>query len=316
VHPSIVRKLLEDRLPVVINEVAALHEQEIVSRGAEQRSELAESLNQGVRLLRQAGDFPQIASVLADSSANFCQLLAVFSIDRDQVRAQRARGLSEDALARFTTLEFPIGQAAAFAGALHSADPVVAMTTPREISPALAEVFAHKPDDRAYIIPVFVRGQPVGLVYASGSVEMTPIELLAQAAALALEARSRPEPPSTQKPELVTIQGAPLPRCDVPVSWSELPHQEQEIHIRAQRFARVQVAGMRLFSPDKVKEGRQAKDLFSALQKDIEAGRDMFRQMFVAATPTMVDYFHVELLRSLAGDDAGLLGAKYPGPLV
>ena len=30
----------------------------------------------------------------------------------------------------------------------------------------------------------------------------------------------------------------------------------------------------------------------------------------------MVDYLHLELLRTLANDDADLLGSEYPGPMV
>ena len=30
----------------------------------------------------------------------------------------------------------------------------------------------------------------------------------------------------------------------------------------------------------------------------------------------MVDYLHLELMRTLANDDADLLGKEYPGPMV
>ena len=69
-------------------------------------------------------------------------------------------------------------------------------------------------------------------------------------------------------------------------------------------------------SPEAVKEGRARKDLYGALRTDIDSGREIFRQTFLSATPTMVDYFHLELLRTLANDDPALLGEKYPGPLV
>ena len=36
----------------------------------------------------------------------------------------------------------------------------------------------------------------------------------------------------------------------------------------------------------------------------------------MTSSPTMVDYLHLELVRSLANDDAILLGPNYPGPLV
>jgi hypothetical protein len=102
----------------------------------------------------------------------------------------------------------------------------------------------------------------------------------------------------------------------VPETWAELSPQDQERHLRARRFARVQVAGMRLFSPEAVQQGRKSKDLYGALQKDIDSGREMFRQNFLAGSPNMLDYFHLELVRTLANEDASLLGEKYPGPLV
>jgi len=33
-------------------------------------------------------------------------------------------------------------------------------------------------------------------------------------------------------------------------------------------------------------------------------------------SPTMVDYLHLEMVRSLADDDPNNLGPEYPGPLV
>jgi hypothetical protein len=317
-RPSILRRVLEEQLSVLAGELASLHEQELAARETEQREsvrgELTETLNQTVRLLRQAEDFAQMAAILVNSSTTFCNLFAVFSIDGDRLRLERARGASPP-------LEFPVAEAAAFTGALASGDPVVTMTTAREVSPALAEAFAHEAGDRAYILPVVVRGAPVGLIYAAGSVEMAPLELLSQAAALVLESRLRPVTPApAPKPELVMIQGvaepAAVPERKVPSSWSELAGPDQELHLRAQRFARVQVAGMRLYSPDLVKQGRDTKNLYGVLQKDIDGGRDMFRQVFLAASPTMVDYFHLELLRTLAHEDVALLGGGYPGPLV
>jgi hypothetical protein len=313
------RKVLEEQFTVLAGELATLQEQELKAREAEQREtlrgELAESLNQAVRLLRQSENFQQLSAVLADSSTSLCKVFAVFSIEGDRIRAERGRGLPGEAAERFTGLEFPASEAAAFAAAIESGDPVVVMTSPRAISAALARIFAHQSDDRAYLLPLAVRGRAVGVMYASGAVEMAPLELLAQAAALVLETRVRPPEPA-RKPDLVNIQGsAPaVPERQIPASWMELSAADQAVHLRAQHFARVQVAGMRLFSLELVKQGRASKDLYGSLQKEMDAAREMYRQ-FLTATPTMVDYFHIELLRILANDDAALLGGKYPGPL-
>ena len=75
------------------------------------------------------------------------------------------------------------------------------------------------------------------------------------------------------------------------------------------------VAEMRLYRPDAVKAGRARGDLYGALQGAIDGARETFRQTFVLATPTMADYLHQELVRTLANDNPAWLGEKYPGPL-
>ncbi len=72
---------------------------------------------------------------------------------------------------------------------------------------------------------------------------------------------------------------------------------------------------MRLYKSDAVKDGRARRDLYGTLQAEIDNARDIFQRDYLTATPTMVDYFHLELIRTLANDEAELLGRSYPGPL-
>ena len=91
---------------------------------------------------------------------------------------------------------------------------------------------------------------------------------------------------------------------------------EQQIHLRAQRFARVQAAEMRLYHADVVQVGRSRRNLYEALRQPIDDARQSFRTEFFAKCPSMVDYLHLELTRTLANDDPDLFGSTYPGPLV
>jgi hypothetical protein len=119
-----------------------------------------------------------------------------------------------------------------------------------------------------------------------------------------------PEPPP---PELVTIEPAPPQPAS---AWDRLPAEEQRIHLRAQRFARVQAAEMRLFQADAVLAGRAGRDLYDTLRNSIDAAREAFRLSFFAPCASMVDYLHLELVQTLAHDDPDLLGNNYPGPMV
>jgi hypothetical protein len=98
--------------------------------------------------------------------------------------------------------------------------------------------------------------------------------------------------------------------------WSELTREEKELHLRAQRFARVKVAQLRLYKSEEVKAARAGQELYAVLREDIDRARAEYEAEFTGKTPTMLDYLHLELLSTLANDDAAAFGKDYPGPLV
>jgi hypothetical protein len=76
------------------------------------------------------------------------------------------------------------------------------------------------------------------------------------------------------------------------------------------------VAEIRLYQSEKVKNGRAAHDLYTSLKVELDSAREAFRAEFLNASDSMVDYLHLELVRTLANDDAEVLGQEYPGPMV
>jgi hypothetical protein len=52
------------------------------------------------------------------------------------------------------------------------------------------------------------------------------------------------------------------------------------------------------------------------MKLDIDRSRQTFEQRFGATVGKQFDYFHDELVRTLAGNDPSLLGSGYPGPSV
>ncbi len=278
---------------------------------------LAEHLNQSVRRLRQAGGFSELAAILSDASGPFAGACAIFQVTETAVSGERVRGVANDAAGGFQKLKFSATEAAAFAGAIESREPVVALCSPSEVHPAVIEIFGHAAGDKAHLFPLSVDQTCVGILYASGTVESAALELLAQSAATILEARQRPVRQQTASSAANLVNIAPAAAPGAPQKdWDELTAAERHMHLRAQRFARVKVAEMRLYRQDAVKAGRARSDIYTALQEAIDAGREEFRQNFMAATSTMPDYFHQELVRTLANDNPAWLGENYPGPLV
>jgi len=267
----------------------------------------SEHLNQSMRRLRQAAGFAEIARILCDASAPFCNGCAVFHVDHDVVAGTCGRGVEYQNDVRFSEVRFPRKDAAAFAAVIESREPVVTICSAAEISPVLLDVWGNAAPDKAHLFPLTVDGATTGILFAAGEVGSAALELLAQSAGMALEARQRPA--HAAAPDVLRIDPAPS-------AHNSSSPGDRRLHLRAQRFARVQVAEMLLDHSEAVQAGRARGDLYSTLGEPIDHARQAYQQMFLSATPTMADYFHQELLRVLANHDAARLGEKYPGPLV
>ncbi|HVP48558.1 MAG TPA: hypothetical protein VMT32_18315 [Bryobacteraceae bacterium] len=305
----------------------------------ESRRALAEELNQCVRRVRKAVGIQELFATLLDVTVPFCDQAALFSVHDKHIRAERMRrsaGLHPVEMAADTSsppLEIPVSQAAAFAAAIETRDPVIAISAPGEVTGALVRLFGHKPDDRIYLLPLVANDTVVAILYAAGRVQAPPLELLSEVAGLQCQiftlASARPAAPEAvprtqSKPsgQMVTISGtAPAPALKPAADaqhqeWWALSRSEQQLHLAAQRFARVQVAEMRLSSAGVLRSARESRDIYGTLKSSIDAARAEYRAKHMTASSTMVDYLHLELVRSLANDDATRLGPNYPGPLL
>ncbi len=284
------------------------------------RRDLSEQLNQAVRRLRLSLTTAEIPSALADAAAPFAERVAVFTIQDNKARASRTKGNSRNARPN-GALEVSLDEAPALRAAIESHDPVVAMATEGEVSAPVLEALGPGDGDKVYAFPV-VAGQQVEVVLcAAGAIHAAALELVTGVAALHWESLGGAA--KVKSAGLLTISGtlwkqpgsSPASDKKPGGKWWELTPHERQLHLAAQRFARLHVAEMRLYRIDAVRSGRARLDLYDALRDSIDTAREGFRQKFIGATTTMVDYLHLELLRSLADDDPHLLGHEYPGPL-
>lgn len=307
---SPLRRLLDERVSQLLSDAEALAGE---SRERAVR-ECADRLNQAVRRLRQADTLAMLGATLTDAAAAFAAGAALFTIDGQTARLESVRGIeAEEVPARF---QIPLDSAPAMAGAIETRDPVTAAAVPGEISEALVDLLGHPPEVRVLLVPVVAGEQAAGILYAWGDPKESALELLAQVAAAEWAKVETAQAAASQTEPLVNIAQAGEPAAAIPAnSWDALPFEEQQIHVRAQRFARVQVAEMRLFEAEAVQSGRARRGLYDALREPIDKAREQFHARFFTDCHTMVDYLHAELVRTLAHEDAEMLGADYPGPL-
>ena len=76
----------------------------------------------------------------------------------------------------------------------------------------------------------------------------------------------------------------------------------------ARRTARLLVSDIRLFHEPTVSEGRRHRNLLTRLAPEIEKARQAPARYTPAGVRDHTDYFHQELIKTLAGGDAALLG--------
>jgi hypothetical protein len=100
---------------------------------------------------------------------------------------------------------------------------------------------------------------------------------------------------------------------DLPI---EVPDDERRLHNDARRFARLLVSEIKLYNEKKVIEGKQSHDLYERLKEAIDRSREMYDKRVQPPVAAKFDYFHYELLNSLAEGDVERLGAGYPGSKV
>lgn len=100
---------------------------------------------------------------------------------------------------------------------------------------------------------------------------------------------------------------------DLPI---EVADDERRLHNDARRFARLLVSEIKLYNEKKVQEGREANDLYERLREAIDRSREMYDKRVQPPVASKFDYFHYELVNSLAEGDIGRLGGSYPGATV
>jgi hypothetical protein len=100
-----------------------------------------------------------------------------------------------------------------------------------------------------------------------------------------------------------------LPGDDFDIN--RLSPEEQELHRRANRVAKVSMQDIKMLRPEQVKQGREHRDLCIRLKDDIEKAHREYDRRFRPIMDHPVDYFYRWMVEILAEGDAHALG-EYP----
>jgi hypothetical protein len=294
--PDQIERVFEQRLTALSAGVV----QAVMDSLVAVRHDLTGKLNQSVRRLRASETNEQWSQAIVDATQGYSDRAALFLLRDGALHLAAARNISAPSEIPETSLDL----APAFRTAAQSQDTVVALRTKSEMSEPIARWCGEDSARKFYLIPIAAKGHVAALLYADStehSVETNGLELLATVAGAVIESR----PPDAVPPASLVQIAAP-----------QAGQEHLNLHLKAQRFARTQVAEIVLYKSQNVKIGRAARNLYTSLKPEIDSAREAFRRDFLSAPGAMVDYLHLELVRTLANDDVKLLGSDYPGPLV
>jgi hypothetical protein len=168
--------------------------------------------------------------------------------------------------------------------------------------------------------PAFAAKHAMAAAASAGEASMSTANAAAVAPEMA-EAESAATEVQSAVAEMEPALVEPLP-TDVEVASSapaepastmspQLSPEDQEVHRKAQRFARLLVDEIKLYNQAKVSEGRKNKDLYDRLKDTIEKSRVTYQKRYGNTVAASANYFQHEIIRSLAEDDVSIMGANF-----
>ncbi len=277
-------------------------------------------LLESIRGLDGASSLSEVLDALALASAREAARAAVVVLRADRIIGWKMSGFGpRDAQPK--SIDLPLGESGVIGMAVGAAR---AVTTRDSQSAAAGPGFETLAADRMGLaVPVIVVGRVVAVVYADGvtldgherpvpSGWPEVIEVLARHAGRCLEAlttqRAAAAPPRIQTPATPAAPGhtaTPPAAITPPGAMSQIADGLADA---AKRTARLLVSEIRLFHEPAVHEGRRERNLMQRLAPEIEKARMAYNEQVPVGVRSQTDFFHQELVRTLAGGDATLLG--------
>src|SRR5262249_54917034 len=205
-----------------------------------------------------------------------------------------------------------------------------------EFDSAFIQTHGNPADGNATVLPLVVRDKVVAAVYADagpdGKSDLSAVRVLVRSASawvgiLALkesasaEAESAPweAPALAPQPAPEPVAAAappPAPAAVGPTAAGEdlsgLSKEDQELHKKAKRFAKLLVDEIKLYNQAKVTEGKENKDIYARLKEDIDKSRATYEKRYGSTAAADAGYFTAEVIRILADNDASMLGSDFP----
>ncbi|HEY6252307.1 MAG TPA: hypothetical protein VI685_20315, partial [Candidatus Angelobacter sp.] len=277
-------------------------------------------LNTAASAIQESASQAEILRHLLEGTARFCGRAALFVIKTGSMSGWQAIGFDNNDEIKSFNLSASSGLAER---AIHGRTPVTGAA--QEFDGGFVSTFSAPVDGNCIVLPLVVKEKVAALIYADvgklpdNTVDLSALTLLCRFTALWLELVALRKAGVTAPAEEVHAHPAaaavPLPaQAAVAEAEPKAPAapQEDDLHKKARRFAKLLVDEIKLYNQNKVTEGKQNQDLYDRLREDIEKSRAAYDKKFSGTPASSANYFTQELIRVLADNDVTLMGGNFP----
>jgi hypothetical protein len=255
-----------------------------------------------------------ILRALLDGSSIYCGRCAIFIVRGGNLVGWQGRGFNEEDSIQSTTLDVastPVSQW------IKEKAPVSFQEASWKAAFLEREGRSH--DASGWILPLLVREKVVAVLFADSGLEsvvsVEELQLLVRSTGQWLELvatrKASPVEPEASQPTASQAEALAVAPAKS-TSAVRMSPAEEELHRKAQRFAKLLVDEIKLYNQAKVTEGRNHRDLYHRLRDDIEKSRATYDKRYVGTPVESANYFRAEVVRILAENDVAVMGGDFP----
>jgi len=321
-RPTEIQNIIEEAVAEVLDAALPRLRAEIVRRAVEVVESLAPApgaspsdlLNAAAAVIHESGSQADILRHLLEGEARFAGRVALFVVKGNAISGWQGIGFEENDAIKTLSIQTGSGLVGK---AIQARNP--AAGSAQEFDAGFVRSMKPPADGQCLVLPLVVKDKVAAMIYADagtvpgGTLDSSGLQALTRFAAIWLElAALRKAGGSASAEDVAQPQPAAAVAASAPASVpASSGSEEDELHKKARRFAKLLVEEIKLYNQPRVEEGRQHKDLYERLKVDIEKSRSTYDKRYAESAVASADYFTQELIRILADNDASLMGASF-----
>jgi hypothetical protein len=242
-----------------------------------------------IRALETASSLSESLDALLQHAGEIAGRAALFLVNGDRLKSWKAIGIPETDV---RTVDSSIAGRDLLATAIQAGQATAAS------GELPAPPFARLTGDQAVAVPLTINGRGVAVLYADtgmaagGSGWADAVDVITRFASTVAGLR-------------VATRTLDVLRGEAPEGTAAHGNGDES----ARRYARLLVSEIKLYNEAAVRAGRQQRDLGQRLREEIDRARRLYEERVPAAVGAREQYFHQELVQTLADGDPSLLGS-------